>query len=168
MSEQMEHQTEVVPTEDGKIIFSDEVVATIAALAAADVAGVAAMSGGVVEDFTEKLGKKVLTKGVRVEVGTEEAAIDLSVLIEYGYRIQEVCANIQKAVKTAVETMTGLKVVEVNVFVQAINFENLDLRTDKKKMRDAEKAERAKAKEEQQAQLAKDQPEKPEPAPRVK
>lgn len=169
MSEEIKKSTEVVPTEDGKIIFSDEVVATIAALAAADVPGVSAMSGGVVEGFTEKFGKKVLTKGVKVEVGTEEAAIDLSVLIEYGYRIQEVCASIQKAVKTAVETMTGLRVVEVNVFVQAISFENLDMRTDKKKQRDAEKAERAKAKEEQ---LAKDkelaEKETVEPAPRVK
>ena len=49
--------------------------------------------------------------------------MDVSVVIQYGFRIQDVCAEIQKAIRNSVETMTGLRVVEVNVFVQAINFE---------------------------------------------
>ena len=97
-------------------------VATIAGLAAAEVKGVTSMSGNMVEGFTEMFGKKNLTKGVKVEVGTEETAIDLSVVIEYGYRIHEVCSKVQQEVKNAVETMTGLRVVRVNMFVQAINF----------------------------------------------
>ena len=152
---------EVSQPEGGRIIFADDVVATIAALAAADVKGVASMSGGVVEGFTEKFGKKSLTKGVKVEVGQEEAAIDISVLIQYGFRIREVCTEIQKAAKTAVETMTGLRVVEVNVFVQAVVFEqNEPTRAEKRK----EEKER-KAKEiEEAAAVEKVQ----EPAPRVK
>lgn len=152
---------EVSQPEGGRIIFADDVVATIAALAAADVKGVAGMSGGVVEGFTEKFGKKSLTKGVKVEVGQEEAAIDISVLIQYGFRIREVCTEIQKAAKTAVETMTGLRVVEVNVFVQAVVFEqNEPTRAEKRK----EEKER-KAKEIEEAAAVE---KVPEPAPRVK
>ena len=92
--------------------IANDVIATIAALAAADVAGVAGMSGGVVEGITEMLGKKNLTKGVKVEVGSEEAAVDISINVRYGFAIQEVCQNLQNAVKNAIETMTGLRVVE--------------------------------------------------------
>ncbi len=148
---------------DGRIIFAEDVVATIAALAAADVEGVVAMTGGVMEGFSEMLGKKSVTKGVKVEVGTEEAAADLSVSIQYGYRIREVCENIQQAVKTAVETMTGLRVVEVNIFVQSVVFE--PTRADKKKEKEAQKeleaAEKQKQKELEKAEkAAKEQAEK--------
>ena len=98
-------------------------VATIASLAAGDVEGVHAMSGTAMEGLTEKFGKKSYTKGIRVEVGTEECAVDLSLIIKYGYRIQEVAKKVQQEVKNAIETMTGLRVVEVNVFVNAIFFE---------------------------------------------
>lgn len=133
-----EVNAEVKTAEGGRIIFANDVVATIAALAAADVPGVAAMSGGMMEGFTEKLGKKNLTKGVKVEVGAEEAAVDLSTLIHYGFKIQDVCANVQKAVKNAVETMTGLKVVEVNVFVQGIVFDTPDKNEKKKEVKEKE------------------------------
>lgn len=125
MSEDKKANAEVskVEAEGGRIIFADDVVATIAALAVSDVEGVSAMSGGVVEGFTEMLGKKNLTKGVKVEVGTEEAAVDVSVSIRYGFKIREVCEKIQLAAKSAIETMTGLRVVEVNVFVQSVTFE---------------------------------------------
>lgn len=123
MNENMDVSTGVKKTDGGKIVFATDVIATIAALAAADVKGVAGMSGGMVEGITEMLGRKNLTKGVKVEVGSEEAAVDVSVVIQYGFRIQDVCAEIQKAIRNSVETMTGLRVVEVNVFVQAINFE---------------------------------------------
>ncbi len=133
MSEEKKAGTEVsktevskVEAEGGRIIFADEVVATIASLAVADVDGVAALSGGMVEGITEMLGKKSLTKGVKVEVGQEETAVDISVSIRYGYKIKEVCENIQAAVKSAIETMTGLRVVEINVFVQSVVFEQAD------------------------------------------
>jgi uncharacterized alkaline shock family protein YloU len=128
MSEEKKANANVskVDSEGGRIIFADEVVATIAALAVSDVEGVSAMSGGMVEGITEMLGKKNLTKGVKVEVGQEEAAIDVSVNIKYGFKIKEVCENIQKAVKSAIETMTGLRVVEINVFVQGVVFENAE------------------------------------------
>ncbi len=159
MSDKAQVSAEITQQEGGRIIFADDVVATIASLAAADVPGVAGMSGGVVEGFTEKLGKKSLTKGVKVEVGQEEAAIDISVLIQYGFRIRDVCLEIQKATKTAVETMTGLRVVEINVFVQAVVFDQTEpTRAEKRR------EQRDKAKEIEEAEkLAVE-----EPTPRVK
>lgn len=150
--------SEIKKLDGGKIVFANDVIATIAALAAADVKGVAGMSGGMVEGFTEMLGRKNLTKGVKVEVGTEEVAVDVSVVIQYGFRIQDVCTAIQTAIRNAVETMTGLKVVECNVFVQAVSFENADvaLPTDKPKKEKAEKPEKP------------EKPEKAPPEPRVK
>ncbi len=105
----------------GKIRITDDVVAVIAGMAATEVPGVAGMSGGIVGDVAEILGRKNLTKGVKVEVGQIEAAIDLYVIMEYGFRIPEVCWEIQEKVKEAVETMTGLSVVEVNIHVQGVN-----------------------------------------------
>jgi uncharacterized alkaline shock family protein YloU len=108
----------------GTIRIADDVVRVIAGLAATEVAGVAGMSGGVVGGITEKLGRKNLSKGVKVEVGEKEAAVDLYIIVEYGTRIPEVAAKIQDDVKSAIEKMTGLKVVEVNVNVQGVSFGN--------------------------------------------
>ena len=107
--------------EYGSVKIANEVVAIIAGLAATEVDGVAGMSGGVTSGITEALGMKSLSKGVKVEVGEKECAIDLFVVINYGSRISEVAESIQENVKNAVETMTGLNVVEVNVSVQGVN-----------------------------------------------
>ena len=123
MADTVETSLEVKGADNGKIIFADDVIATIAALAAADVQGVASMSGGVVEGLTEPLGTNKLTTGVQVAVGTAEAAVEISVNGRDGFAIQEVCQNLQNAIKNAIETMTGLRVVEVNVYVQSVVFE---------------------------------------------
>ena len=162
MSEEKKTSTEVskVEPECGRIVFADEVVATIAALAVSDVDGVSSLSGGVVEGITEMIGKKNVTKGVKVEVGTEEAAVDVSVSIKYGYKIKEVCEKIQQAIKSAIETMTGLRVVEINVFVQSVVFEPGELDGGK----NAKRKDKAKEKE---AQPVVAEVVEPEP-PRVK
>lgn len=108
--------------ETGNVRISDEVVAVIAGIAATEVDGVAGMSGGIVGGITEILGKKNLGKGVKVEVGEKEAAIDLYVVIDYGVRIPEVAGQVQENVKRAVESMTGLDVVEVNIHIQGVAF----------------------------------------------
>ena len=108
--------------DSGKIRIADEVVGIIAGLAATEVAGVAGMSGGIAGGIAEILGRKNLSKGVKVEVGEREAAIDLFVIVEYGVRIPEVANNIQENVKKGIESMTGLAVVEVNVHVQGVDF----------------------------------------------
>lgn len=109
--------------EYGSVKISEEVVAIIAGIAATDVPGVAGMSGGIAGGIAEILGRKNLSKGVKVEVGEKEAAIDLYIIVEFGSRIPEVAWDIQDKVKTAVQTMTGLNVVEVNIHVQGVNFD---------------------------------------------
>ncbi|NLM12246.1 MAG: Asp23/Gls24 family envelope stress response protein, partial [Epulopiscium sp.] len=102
---------------------ADEVIAIIAGLAATEVEGIAGMSGNFAGGIAEVLGKKNLSKGVKVEVGESEVSIDLSIVIKFGYKIPEVAANVQKKVKNAVETMTGLSVIEVNLNITGVHFE---------------------------------------------
>ncbi|ANY69832.1 Asp23/Gls24 family envelope stress response protein [Paenibacillus algorifonticola] len=112
-------------TEDlktGIIRISDDVVATIAGLAALETPGIAAMSGGISEGLAKRLSGKNVQKGVSVEVGQLEAAIDLRIIVHYGIPIQEVCRQLQLNVRESVSNMTGLQVVEVNVKVEGVVF----------------------------------------------
>ncbi|OPY57533.1 MAG: Alkaline shock protein 23 [Pelotomaculum sp. PtaU1.Bin035] len=109
-------------TGTGSIKIADEVVKVIAGLATIDINGVAGMSGGLAGGIAELLGKKNFSKGIKVEVGEKEAAVDIFVIVDYGVRIPDVAAEIQTSVKNAVERMTGLAVVEVNVNVQGVAF----------------------------------------------
>ena len=106
----------------GTIRIADEVVSIIAGLAATEIDGIAGMSGGVVGGIAEMLGRKNFSKGVKVEVGEREAAIDLYIIVKYGVRIPDVALAAQENIKQAIENMTGLSVVEVNVHVQGVNF----------------------------------------------
>ncbi|PZD93813.1 Asp23/Gls24 family envelope stress response protein [Paenibacillus sambharensis] len=112
-------------TEDiqtGIVRISDDVVSTIAGLAALETPGIAGMSGGISEGLAKRLSGKNVQKGVSVEVGQLEAAIDLRVIVQYGIPIHEVCRQLQDNVREAVENMTGLHVVEVNVKVEGVAF----------------------------------------------
>ena len=113
---------EEIKTENEGIQISSDVVAVIAGVAVAEVPGVAAMSGGFAGGISEVLsGKKNLSKGIKVEAGEKETKIDVNIIVEFGVRIPDVAFEIQNRVKKAVENMTGLKVVEVNVHVQGVN-----------------------------------------------
>jgi uncharacterized alkaline shock family protein YloU len=109
-------------SELGELRIANEVVAVIAGLAATEVEGVAGMSGGIAGGIAEMLGRKNLAKGVKVEVGEEQAAVDLFTIVEYGVHIPSIALKIQENVKRAIESMTGLEVVEVNVHVQGVHF----------------------------------------------
>jgi len=113
-------------TEIGTIQIAPEVIAVIAGLATVEVSGVAGMSGGIAGGIAELLGRKNLAKGVKVEVGQKEAAVDVSIVVEYGYRIPEVASEIQRSVKRSIETMTGLTVVEVNVHIHDVHFKSAE------------------------------------------
>lgn len=115
--------TDVLVNETGKVSFAPDVIATIANLAATEVEGVTGLGGGIADSISGILGKKSFTKGVRVEVGNEEAAVDVSISVKYGAKIQLVSVAVQQEVKKAIETMTGLRVVEVNVYVQSVTFD---------------------------------------------
>ena len=106
--------------ETSNIQIADDVVAIIAGKAVSDAPGVYAMAGGISEVLS---GKKNLSKGIKVDVGEKETKIDVNIIVEYGSRIPDVAFDIQNRVKTAVEGMTGLKVVAVNVHVQGVNTE---------------------------------------------
>lgn len=108
----------------GQIRIANEVVGIISGLAATEIVGVAGMSGGIAGELSEMLGKKSLAKGVRVEVGEKEAAVDLYVIMDYGVSIPDVAWQVQENVKKAIESMTGLEVIEVNVHVQGVSFQN--------------------------------------------
>jgi len=112
----------MLPTELGEVRIAEEVVSTIAGLAATEIKGVASMSGGIGGGIAEVLGRKNLSKGIKVEVGTEEAKLDIFIIIEYGARIPDIAWDIQEGVKKTVEEMTGLRVTHVNVHVQGVHF----------------------------------------------
>lgn len=113
--------------ESGTIRIANEVVRIIAGIAASEVKGIVGMSGGVADGFAELLMKKNLAKGVKVEVGERQVAIDLFVVVEYGSKIPEIAYMVQENVKRAVESMTGLEVVEVNVHIQGVEFRSEEL-----------------------------------------
>ncbi len=107
-------------TPSSNITYNNEVVAIIAGLAANEVEGIAGMctvSGSLMSK------NRNVTKGVKVEVGTEEVAVDLYVIVEYGIPIQRAAADAQENVRKAIESMTGLHVVRVDVHVQSVSFE---------------------------------------------
>ena len=116
---------EVTLKEDGgKVNISDDVVATIAGIAASEIDGVYGMSGGVAAGIAEKLGaKKSLQKGVKVDIKPDNSVIDLYVTVEFGVRIPELAWNIQENVKNSVETMTGISISKVNVHIDGVHFQ---------------------------------------------
>ena len=81
------------------------------------------LAGGVVDEVSKILGKKRPTNGIKVEVGEVECSIEVYLVIKYGYRIPEVAEEVQKAVLEEVSKLSGLKVVEVNVYVQNVRIE---------------------------------------------
>lgn len=106
----------------GTITYANEVIATIAGVAANEIDGIAGMciSGG----FSEILSRnRNITRGVKVEVGSQEAAVDLYIIVEYGKPIQKVAGEVQENVRKALESLTGLHVVRVDVHVQGVSFE---------------------------------------------
>lgn len=106
----------------GSITYANEVIAIISGIAANEIEGIAGMvtSGG----FGDIIGKnRNITRGVKVEVGTEEVSVDLYTLVEYGQPIQRVATQAQENVRKSIEAMTGLKVVRVDVHIQGVSFE---------------------------------------------
>ncbi len=106
----------------GTTQIANEVIAVIAGMAATEVSGVSDMSGGIVGGIAERLGRKHLSKGVKVEVAPDERKcnVELSIICEYGFRIPDVARAIQESVKEAIEGMTGLEVTAVNVHVLGV------------------------------------------------
>ena len=107
--------------EVGSVRIADEVISIIAGLAATEIQGVAGMSGGLAGGIAELLGKKNLSKGVKVHIGEKQVAIDLYVIMEYGVSIPDIAIKIQEKVKESVENMSGMQVMEINIHVEGIS-----------------------------------------------
>lgn len=109
----------------GRTHIADIVVSKIAGLAAREISGVHALGGSAVRAFgaiVERIpgGTSNIRQGVSVEVGEKEAAVDLDIVVEYGVAISELAAAIRRNVIGAIERMTGLEVVEVNIAVNDV------------------------------------------------
>lgn len=127
----VESNGEVSLESNTNIKISDDVISVIAGVAVSEVPGVAQMSGGFAGGISEVLsGKKNLAKGIKVDSGEKETKIDVNIIVEYGVRIPDVAFEIQSKVKNAVENMTGLKVVEVNVHIQGVSTENMEVKNE--------------------------------------
>lgn len=107
----------------GEVQIADEVVAIIAGLAATEVEGVASMAGNITNELISKLGMRNLSKGVRVEVLDNNVSVELALNLDYGYSIPKTSETVQERVKTAIENMTGLNVMEVNIRIAGVNME---------------------------------------------
>lgn len=111
--------------ENGAVNITDEVLAGIAGLAAAEVEGVDSLTGNLTSDIIAKVGINKLSKGVRAlaeEDGT--VAVRLSFNMKYGYEIPKVCEAVQEKVKSTIENMTGLTVSGVDIRIAAVNVAN--------------------------------------------
>lgn len=134
----------------GEIKISEEVVAVVAGIATSEVKGVAGMAGTIAGGIAEILGKKNLSKGIKVDLRDETVSVDLHIIVNYGSKVPEVAWEIQEKVKKAIECMVGLTVEKVNIFIEGVNIEKEprketrppkpDAETDKE-LKDKEKAE---------------------------
>lgn len=127
MSENLTTNVELDSTANGTVSFATDVVATIAGMAAAEVEGVAAMINngnmGLVDMLRKNQGNRPLMRGVKVDINGNQVKVQLTVTVDYGSPVPQVAHEIQDNVKKAIETMTGLEVPEINIYVQGISFE---------------------------------------------
>ncbi len=111
---------------EASVRVTHDVIAQVAGIAAMEVKGVAAMSGGLTGGITERLGKKSLGRGVKLEMKDIHVSLDLYVVVHYGFKIPEVASRVQAHVKDKIETMTGFSVSDVNIHVQGVSFDATD------------------------------------------
>lgn len=113
----------VYPEDKGSINISEEVIAIIAANAALETEGVAALSASLGKDLAELLGKKNLSKGVKITADDTGVKADVFILVKIGTSVNKVGAQVQENVYSAIESTTGVKVLEVNVHVSGVSLE---------------------------------------------
>ena len=107
----------------GQVQIADEVVAVIAGLAATEVEGVAKRSGNITNEIVSKRGMKKLSKGVKVTITGTQVDVTLNLVLSYGVSIPKTSQEVQDKVKSAIETMTGLTVSEVNIRIAGIQMD---------------------------------------------
>ena len=125
MEREIERNTYVLQEDDsiGTVKIADDVVAMIAAIAATEVDGVSSMAGNITNELMSKVGVNKLSKGVKVDVLQNNVTVDMALIMEYGYNIPATCQKVQEKVKAAIENMTGLNAVDVNIRIAGINMQ---------------------------------------------
>lgn len=125
MEKELDRTTYVLQEDEniGSVKIADDVVAMIAGIAATEVEGVAAMAGNATNELMSKVGVKSLKKGVKVDVIDKVVAVDLALIMEYGYNIPATSQKVQDKVKNAIENMTGLEVSDVNIRIAGVNMQ---------------------------------------------
>ncbi len=108
--------------EFGNFKIADGVLELIAGIAVIEVEGVSGLSGSAIENITDFLGKKSLTKGIKADVEDKELSIDIHLTADYGLALHDIARKAQENVKNILEAMTGINVKSVNVFIDNINF----------------------------------------------
>ena len=123
MEKTLEQNTYVLQEDDdfGTVKIADDVVASIAGIAATEVEGVVSMAGNIGNELKSKMGVKNLSKGVKVEVIGKSVKADIALIVEYGYSIPAISQKVQEKVKSTIENMTGLTVTDVNIRIAGVN-----------------------------------------------
>lgn len=107
----------VQPLENGNVLISEEVIASIAALAVRDVDGVYGLTGSSNFDLSDIIGKKNLRRGIRVLIDGERMEISCNLVVKFGASVMEVAQKVQETIADEVTSMTGVKPTAVNVNV---------------------------------------------------
>ncbi len=103
----------------GAVRIADDVVPVIAALAAAEVDGVVSIDNSQ-NDIMSRMGVRKAPKGVKVDISGKTVKVDMALGIHAGYNVPETSREVQEKVKTSIETMTNLEVVDVNVRIASV------------------------------------------------
>ncbi|MFS0869416.1 Asp23/Gls24 family envelope stress response protein [Paenibacillus xylanilyticus] len=107
----------------GAIHISNDVVSKIVGMAAQATSGISSMSVGLTEGIAKSISGKSLQKGIDVEVKEDQASIQLRINVQYGFRMQQVCQELQHNVQQAVEQLTGIMVKEIKVHVVGVTMQ---------------------------------------------
>ena len=105
----------------GKTTFSKEVVSKIIDKTISMTEGIASMSTGIVESLAQKLTGNRIYNGIELEEQDTGLEIQLSIIVQYGIRMQEVCRDLQENVRAAVENFTGLPIGTIRIKIEGID-----------------------------------------------
>lgn len=108
----------------GDVRIADDVVGNIAAIASTEIEGVAGTVGNVTKELMSRLGLNPRSKGVKVVIDGNMVTLDMALIMKYGYNIPITSKQVQERVKTSVENMTGLTVVNVGIRIVGIDMED--------------------------------------------
>lgn len=116
-----DQQLDTTLLNNSKLKFNDDVIAKIAGMSIQNIDGILSMNGNVFDNLADKIrSKEDITKGIDADVGEKQAALDLEIILEYGKDAHQIFQNILHEVGNQIKRMTGLNVVEINVYISDV------------------------------------------------